>query len=58
MARLDDFGEAEGAHDFTDRHGGKVGIRDHPDAHGGVDGKVLHPRESPAIIQFRQRRFG
>jgi len=57
MARLDDFREAQGAHDFADGHSGKIGIRDHPDAHSGVDGKIFHAGQRLAVFQFRHWRF-
>src|SRR6266481_2243896 len=50
IAGFDDFGKAEGAHDFADLHGwhvlGEVG---HPDAHGGVDGEIFNFGEGLAL---------
>jgi len=50
IAGFDDFGEAEGAHDFADLDRRHV-LREvgHPDAHGGVDGEVFYFGEGLAF---------
>ena len=58
VARLDDFGEADSAHDFADGHCREVGVGDHPDAHGGIDGEIFHKREGLAVFYFWHRRCG
>ncbi len=52
VARFYNFGNTNGAHNFTNRHNGKVSISDHPDAHGGIDGEILHAREDLAVFYF------
>ena len=58
VARLDDVGEADSAHDFADAHCREVSVGDHPDAHGGIDGEIFHAREGLAVFYFWHRRFG
>jgi len=58
MAGLDDFAEAESAHDLAELDGRHV-LRDvsHPDAHGRVDGEILDAREGLAVFKRGKRRF-
>jgi len=59
MAGIDDFREAEGAHDVTESDGGHVlGNVGHPDAHGGVNGEVCDAGEGLAVLEGGERRLG
>jgi hypothetical protein len=59
VAGFDDFGKAEGPHDFTELDGrhvlGEVG---HPDAHGGVDGEIFYAGEGLAFGDRGDGGFG
>src|SRR6266705_4054147 len=57
VARFYNFGKTNGAHNFTNRHNGKVSISGHPDAHGGIAGEILHAREDLAVFYFWHWRF-
>jgi len=59
IAGFGDFGEAEGAHDFTDLDGRHV-LREigHPDAHGGVDGEIIYAGEGLAFGDGGDGGFG
>jgi len=57
VSRIEDFGEAEGAHDFADGDGGEITIHGNPDAHGGIHGEVFDFEEGLAVLELRDRRF-
>src|SRR5260370_32604635 len=52
VSRFEDFGEANGAHDFTDPDSGKATIGRHPDAHGRVDREVFDFGERLSVFQL------
>jgi hypothetical protein len=58
MARFDDFGKAEGAHDFADLDGRHV-LRevDHPYAHGGIEGEIFYFGEGLVFANGGNGRF-
>ena len=59
MTGLGDLGEAEGAHDFAELHGGHVlGNVGHPNAHGGVDGEIFDAGKGLAVRDGGDGRFG
>ncbi len=59
MARFNNFREAKGTHDFTNRDGRHV-LRHvgHPDSHGGIDGEVFDVGKSFAVLKSEHWRVG
>src|SRR6266480_2422707 len=52
VARFYNFGNTNGAHNFTNRHNGKVSISDHPDAHGGDRWRDTSRARGPGRLLF------